>query len=166
MYCTQCGTANSDDIRFCMNCGASMVKRGDTPKDRSPYASGQPQSPNFAEQSPNPQYLGQSPAQPYPAYPGAQQVYPMPSNEGSASGRAVISMILSIISPFTCWLFLSIPGMILGKMEMNAIENGQASKAGEVFAKIGFYVGLAVTALSLVIPVLWLILKAIGAFAF
>ena len=90
----------------------------------------------------------------------------MPSNEGSASGRAVISMILSIISPFTCWLFLSIPGMILGKMELNAIQNGQASKAGEIFAKIGFYVGLAVTALSLVIPVLWLLLKAIGAFAF
>jgi uncharacterized protein DUF4190 len=148
-----------------MNCGAPMVKRGDTPKDRSPYVLGQSQSPKFADQSSNPPYIGQ-PAPPYPAYPGAQQVYPMPPNEGSASGRAVISMILSIISPFTCWLLLSIPGMILGKMEMNAIQNGQASKAGEIFAKIGFYVGLVVTALSLVIPVLWLLMKAIGAFAF
>jgi hypothetical protein len=80
----------------------------------------------------------------------------MQPKEGSASGRAVISMILSIISPFTCWLFLSIPGLILGKMEMNAIRDGQAPKAGETFAKIGFYVGLAVTLLSLVIPVIWL----------
>ena len=66
-------------------------------------------------------------------------------------------MVLSIISPFTCWILLSIPGMILGKLEMNAIRDGQAPKAGETFAKIGFYVGIAVTALSLVIPILWII---------
>jgi hypothetical protein len=143
MYCTQCGTANSDELRFCSNCGAPMVRRGDTPQNRAPSVSGQ---------TPYPEYRAESPS---PAYPGGP-AYPIHPKEGSASGRAVISMILSIISPFTCWLFLSIPGLILGKMEMNAIRDGQAPKAGETFAKIGFYLGLAVTVLSLVIPVIWL----------
>jgi hypothetical protein len=149
MYCTQCGTANSDELRFCSNCGAPMVRRGDTPQKRA--SSGE-------RQTPYPEYKGESP---YPAYSGGP-AYSMQPQQASASGRAVISMILSIISPFTCWLFLSIPGLILGKMEMNAIRDGQAPKAGETFAKIGFYVGLAVTALSLIIPVIWLILVAIG----
>jgi Domain of unknown function (DUF4190)/zinc-ribbon domain len=149
MYCTQCGTANSDELRFCSNCGAPMVRRGDTPQNR--VSSGSPQTPN-------PAYRGEAP---YPAYSGGP-AYPMHPQETSASGRAVISMILSLISPFTCWLFLSVPGLILGKMEMNAIREGQAPKAGETFAKIGFYVGLVVTLLSLIIPVIWLIMVAIG----
>jgi Domain of unknown function (DUF4190) len=86
----------------------------------------------------------------------------MHPQDAGASGRAVISMILSVISPFTCWLFLSVPGLILGKMEMNAIRDGQAPKAGEPFAKIGFYVGLVVTVLSLIIPLIWLMALAIG----
>jgi hypothetical protein len=57
-------------------------------------------------------------------------------------------MILSIVSIFTCGPFLSIPGMILGKMEMSAIRQGQAAQAGENFAKAGFYVGLVVTILG------------------
>jgi Domain of unknown function (DUF4190)/zinc-ribbon domain len=152
MYCTQCGTANSDELRFCSNCGAPMVRRGDTPQNRAPSVSGQTPYPEYRAESPYPGYRAESPS---PAYPGGP-AYPIHPKEGSASGRAVISMILSIISPFTCWLFLSIPGLILGKMEMNAIRDGQAPKAGETFAKIGFYLGLAVTVLSLVIPVIWL----------
>jgi tetrahydromethanopterin S-methyltransferase subunit G len=37
--------------------------------------------------------------------------------------------------------------MILGKMEMNAIRQGQAPTAGEGIAKAGFYIGLVVTIL-------------------
>jgi hypothetical protein len=65
-----------------------------------------------------------------------------------ASGRAIASMILSIVSLVAaCGPFTSIPGMILGKMEMNAIRAGQAPPAGETFAKIGFHLGLVVTIL-------------------
>ncbi|MBO0797916.1 MAG: zinc-ribbon domain-containing protein [Blastocatellia bacterium] len=163
MYCTQCGTANSDEIRFCMNCGAPMVRRGATPKDRSSSGQSQPPYPGYsgpsaATPSSYPSsFSGQSPSPSYTAYhndPGAQP-YQLPTSEGSASSRAVISMVLSVISPFTCWVLLSLPGMILGKMEMNAIRNGQAPKAGEVFAKIGFYVGLVISILSIVILIGW-----------
>jgi hypothetical protein len=37
--------------------------------------------------------------------------------------------------------------MILGKMEMNAIRDGKSPKAGETFAKVGFYLGLVMTIL-------------------
>jgi hypothetical protein len=64
-------------------------------------------------------------------------------------------MILSIISIFTCGALLSIPGMILGKMEMNAIRQGQAPPAGETLAKVGFYVGLGVTILTCLVGILY-----------
>jgi hypothetical protein len=46
-----------------------------------------------------------------------------------------------------CGFFTSIPGMILGRMEMSAIRQGQAPPAGEGIAKAGFYIGLVVTIL-------------------
>lgn len=90
---------------------------------------------------------GQAAQQSYQPYPGVQGSYPgyappMPQN---ASGRAIASMIISIVSFFTCGPFLSIPGMIMARMEMNAINEGKAPRAGETFAKIGFWVGLAST---------------------
>ena len=86
----------------------------------------------------------------------------MIAQQGSASGRAIASMIMSIISPFTCGPFLSIPGLILGKMEMNAIRDGQAPRAGEAFAKLGFYLGIVVTALFCLGGLAWFFLVAIG----
>jgi hypothetical protein len=64
-------------------------------------------------------------------------------------------MVLSIISVVTCGPFLSIPGMIMGKMEMSAIRQGQSPQAGENFAKAGFYVGLVVTILSCLVGLLY-----------
>jgi hypothetical protein len=71
-----------------------------------------------------------------------------PPKQG-ASGRAITAMILSLVGVFLCGFFTSIPGMILGKMEMTAIREGRASVAGDGFAKAGFYVGMVGTALSL-----------------
>ena len=45
--------------------------------------------------------------------------------------------------------------MILGKMEMNAISAGRAPQAGDGFAKTGFYLGIAGTAVSLLGTVLY-----------
>ncbi|HKX27227.1 MAG TPA: DUF4190 domain-containing protein [Blastocatellia bacterium] len=103
------------------------------------------------------------PSQPYQPYPGSQSAYAgspgyepyqssyanqLPMQQGKASGRAIASLIMSIASAFTCGFLLSIPGMILGKMEMNAIRDGKAPREGETLAKIGFYTGLVVTILS------------------
>jgi hypothetical protein len=70
-------------------------------------------------------------------------------SQTGASGRAITSMILSIASLVLCCTFLGVPGMILGKMEMNEIKAGRAPQAGDGFAKTAFYLGIAGTALSL-----------------
>lgn len=124
MFCTRCGTQNPDDAGFCRNCSNALTR---------PVSHQQPQAP------PYPGYQGP------PVYQSSYINQPL-AQQGSASGRAIASMILSILGLMpSCGFLTSIPGMILGKMEMNAIAAGQAPRAGETLAKIGFYVGIAGT---------------------
>ena len=58
--------------------------------------------------------------------------------------------------------FASIPGMILGKMEMNAINEGKAPQAGEAIAKVGFYVGIAATVIYALATLSFILLFLIG----
>jgi hypothetical protein len=173
MYCTRCGTANSEELMFCTNCSAPLNKPGESSRaqgssgsSQNPYSSPSGGAPGF----PNPQ----PPAQPYPGYRSAQPesqsyqpyqssyAHQMPTQQGSASTRAIASMILSIVSIATCGPILSIPGLIMGKMELNAIRDGQAPKAGETFAKVGFYVGIAATALYCLLGAVWAAILFIG----
>ena len=52
--------------------------------------------------------------------------------------------------------------MILGKIEMNAIRQGQAPLAGEGIAKAGFYIGLVVTILYGLVLLGYIFLFIIG----
>lgn len=172
MYCTRCGAANSDELMYCTSCSAPLVKPGESLRGQG--ASGGVQNPAPYAHRPGESQPNQS-DQPYPgyqsSYSGMQQYQPYQSSysnqpavqSAGASGRAIASMILSVISPFTCGFVLSIPGMILGKMEMNAIRDGQAPRAGETMAKVGFYVGLIVTILSCLLGLVWGIIAAISA---
>lgn len=172
MFCTRCGAANSDEMMYCTSCSAPLVKPGEALRGQGASGASQnpdPYAPRPAQSQPN------QPDQPYPgyqsAYSGMQQYQPYQSSyidqpqfqSAGASARAIASMILSIISPFTCWFVLSIPGMIMGKMEMDAIRKGQAPKAGETMAKVGFYVGLIVTVLSCLMGLIWSVIMAISA---
>jgi hypothetical protein len=150
MFCTRCGANNLDTDQFCRSCSAPLTKPGGAPG----ASSGSPQqpypysTPGHGQQQQTPQNYS-----PYPGYQGypppqygyANQMY---QQQHGASGRAITSLILSIVSIFGCGFFTSIPGMILGKMEMNAIRLGQAPPAGDGLAKAGFYIGLVVTILS------------------
>src|SRR5262249_4787084 len=166
MFCTRCGANNLDSDQFCRSCSAPLVRPGGA------QGQGRPSVP--AQQPPlyPPSVSGQQqpPSQSYPPYPGYQGYPPsqygyanqMSGQQSSASGRAIASMILSIASVFTCGPLLSIPGIILGKMEMDAIRGGQASPAGETYAKIGFYVGIVATAIFCLGILAWVILLASG----
>ncbi len=152
MFCNQCGTDNKDEARFCRNCAAPLVKAA--PPEPQPPPPAVPSPPAYSYQP------GQAVMPQEQSYQGYQSGYagynpPMPQ---SASGRAIAAMILSLVSIVTCGPLLSIPGMILGKMEMNAIRDGQAPQAGETFAKIGFYVGIAITALSALLIVVYVLI--------
>jgi hypothetical protein len=87
-------------------------------------------------------------------------------NSSGSSGRAIASLLLSICGLIFCGWFTSIPGMILGKMEMNAISEGRASQAGAGLAKTGFYMGIGVTALYGLIGGLYLLLIVFGSMSY
>jgi hypothetical protein len=192
MFCPQCGSPNPDEARFCRICAATLPTQSQAgrPEDQSTsgleaptqYLPPEPPRPSppdpdqgyrsafeSRQSPPNPdpygaymsqhQPPGYSPSYPpAPSYPGAQ-----PPTANSPSGRAVVSLVLSIMSVvFTCcFVFfapvMSIAGMVLGKMEMNAIRAGQAPAAGETMAKVGFWMGLVMTILSAVLIVFQII---------
>ncbi|MBK6799849.1 MAG: zinc-ribbon domain-containing protein [Acidobacteria bacterium] len=180
MFCTRCGTANSDDMMFCTNCSGPLIKSPTTTRinDQPTTRQGvqrnmppRPAQPAYDEPKPVPE---QNLNLPYPgyrsAYSGSQGYQPFQSSyaqqvsdmQGSASPRAITSMVLSLVSIVTCGPFLSIPALIIGKMEMNDIVKCLAPKAGETFAKIGFYLGIATTAFYCLLGVLWGLLLTIG----
>lgn len=144
MICTSCGTTNRDDAQFCRGCGTSLISPPQQPSAPIPPSSPLPPDP---PPSAYPGYQSQYPPgqsnplyNPNPGYGNYQA--PLPAGP---SGKAIASLILSILSLFTCGPFLSIPGMILGKMEMNAIAQVKSSQAGLGYAKAGFWIGLIAT---------------------
>jgi Domain of unknown function (DUF4190)/zinc-ribbon domain len=150
MFCTRCGANNLDTDQFCRSCSAPLTKPGGA----SGASSGTPQQPYLYSTPGQGQQQQQQPPQNYSPYPGYQG-YPTPQQgyanqtypQQGASGRAITSLVLSLVSIFMCGFLTSIPGMILGKMEMNAIRQGQAPSSGDGIAKAGFYIGLVVTIL-------------------
>lgn len=144
MFCNRCGTANADEVRFCVRCGTALLKPGSAQPSATPP---EYNLPGFRESGPS----FYQPYQPYPAQ-GAQLHQSHPGAytpmQGGASARAIASMILSLISIVSCGPFLSVPGLIMGKLELDAIRAGQAPVAGETFAKVGFYAGIAITVIS------------------
>lgn len=176
MFCTRCGTSNSNESMVCTNCSAPLVRPGETPRAQGPAGYDRTPSPysSGANWEQNPPPPAQS-SQPYPEYRSSysesqgyqpyQSTYAnqMPVQQASASGRAIAAMILSLVAIPTCFgPLLSIPGFILGKMEMNAIRAGTAPRAGETFAKVGFYVGIITTIIYCLLGAGWLALLTIG----
>ena len=157
MFCTRCGANNLDTDRFCRSCSSPLTKPGGAQGQGA--SSGSPQQP-YPYSTPGPGQQ-QQPPQGYAPYPG-YQVQPqygyanqMSAQQGGASGRAIAALIVSIISLLICCWPAGIVGIVLGKMEMNAIREGRAPRAGESVAKVGFYLGIVATALSLLVGALY-----------
>ncbi|MEP7337374.1 MAG: DUF4190 domain-containing protein [Acidobacteriota bacterium] len=165
MFCTRCGTQNSDDAAFCRSCSSPLTKPVTQPRQPGtappspPYA-----TPGSSQSSPGHPSSSHLPYPGYQGYPVYQSGYAnQPANQqGGASGRAIASLVLSIIGLLGCTFFTSIPGMILGKMEMNAIKEGKAPQAGEAIAKVGFYVGIAATVIYALAVLSFIMLFLIG----
>lgn len=168
MFCTRCGTQNPDDAGFCRNCSSPLTRPVSHSGQQTAPQPSQPTSGSYS--NPSSYTSPQSSQSPYPGYQGppvyqssfANQIV---AQQGSASGRAIASMILSILGLVMCGFLTSIPGMILGKMEMDAVKVGQAPKAGETLAKIGFYVGIAGTIISCLAGIVGIVLWIVGAAA-
>jgi hypothetical protein len=75
-----------------------------------------------------------------------------------ASGMAIASLVLAIVSFMMCGPLTSIPGLIIGKMELGKIERGESPEAGKLLAQIGFWANVGISALWLVIMCIYAIM--------
>lgn len=84
--------------------------------------------------------------------PVAKPVEPTTPTEGqpsqTGSTRAVVVLILGILSLVCAGFLTGIPAIIVGNMELKAIKNGEAPKEGEGVAKVGFILGIVGTVLT------------------
>jgi hypothetical protein len=88
-----------------------------------------------------------------------------PVNGGSASGMAIAALVMAIGSWVACGIFLSVPAMIVAKMEMGKIDRGESAPAGAGMAKAAFWVGAANVGLTVALVCIYGIIMvfAVGA---
>lgn len=87
-----------------------------------------------------------------------------PMENQGASGRAIASLVLGILSLIGCGCLAGIPALILAYGELRAIDAGESSPAGRGFAKAGQIMGwisIGLTILGIIIGILTGILGGI-----
>lgn len=137
--CPNCQRPNPPDAVFCRNCAASLPA-------------------GFGGQAYAPPRQNQQWHQPPPGGQMQGSFAPPMANTG-ASGRAIASLILTICSlVLCCGMFTSIPGAILGWIEVNAIKEGRSSPGGLTMAQIGMWGGIVMTVLSLIGSVVYFLM--------
>lgn len=139
--CPACREVNPYDAIYCRSCAAPLVAASNPFQQQAPPQWGQ-QQPQWSQPVGGPMM--------------AQQQAPAQSN------RPLIALILVLAGFLCCGPFTTIPGVILGWMEMNAIKEGRAPQSGLVMSQIAFWGGIAITILSIIGIVLYVLLMVAG----
>lgn len=116
-FCQRCKQSNPSEAAFCLNCAAPLGA-----------SSGRQQQANQPWHQPN--FSG----------PAVDKTF-------EASSRAKLALGLSLAGMFCLGPLASIPAIILGWMEISAINQGQSSAAGKSITTFG--IGMAVVSLVL-----------------
>lgn len=169
-YCPKCNKPNPPDALFCRSCASTMaVGQGNVnaQQNPSPFANQNPQQPPYANQQ-----AQQPPPPPFanPQWNQGAAGNPMAGNYAQASagpsGRAIASVILTVCAlVLCCGVFTSIPGAILGWLEISAIKEGRSSPGGLMFAQIGLWGGIIVTILAIIGYIFFLPIMMLGSMA-
>jgi hypothetical protein len=98
--------------------------------------------------------------------PVAKPVEPVQTTGGqptqAGSTRAVVTLILGILSLVCAGFLTGIPAIILGNMELKAIKKGEAPKEGEGVAKVGFILGIVGTVLTCLAMIGFFLIMILG----
>lgn len=155
MNCSICSAYNPEGAVFCGNCGASLLsgsgtEAGSVPAPPPPPAGGAgfpPPPPPSAGT-----YHNVPPPPPVSSVPAADK----------ASGLAITSLVLGILSVVCCCSFITgIPAIICGWLERGKIKRGESAAKGDVMALVGIILG----AIGVVLGVVWFILWVFGVLA-
>lgn len=79
-----------------------------------------------------------------------------------ASGRAMATLILGILSIVCAGFVAGIPAIILGAMELKAIRHGESPKEGESISKVGLALGVVGTVLTFLALLAFFAIIALG----
>lgn len=170
-YCPKCNKPNPPNALFCRSCAATISAGGqggvNAQQGQSPFAN------QNAQQTP-PLFANQNAQQAQQQPPFANQQWnqgaagsPRAGNYGrtadAPSGRAIASVILTVCSlVLCCGVFTSIPGAIVGWLEISAIKEGRSSPKGLMFAQIGLWGGIIMTIIAIIGYIFFLPLMLIG----
>ena len=141
--CPNCQQVNPPEAMFCRQCASTL-------------GAAQPNAPQYANppQPQNPQWN-----QPKVGNQGMQQNFPQAG--AAKSNRGIIGLVLVIVGLLCCGPFTSLPGAIMGWLELSAIKEGKAPADGLMIAQIALWGGIAVAVLHLVLYFLWVLLQLV-----
>jgi small-conductance mechanosensitive channel len=72
-----------------------------------------------------------------------------PPGTKSDNTKAIVTLVLGILSIVCCGFFAGIPAIFLGRSELKAIDEGRSQEQNRNLAKIGFILGIVGTILSI-----------------
>lgn len=88
------------------------------------------------------------PQNPTPTAPNSSPTPTTPASKGENT-KAIIALVLGILSLICCGFFTGIPAIFVGRSELKAIDQGLSPEGNRTLAKVGFILGIVGTILSL-----------------
>lgn len=70
------------------------------------------------------------------------------AGSSSDNTKAIVTLVLGILSLICCGFFTGIPAIFVGKSELKAIDEGRSPETNRSLAKVGFILGIIGTILS------------------
>ncbi|GIV15566.1 MAG: hypothetical protein KatS3mg022_1001 [Armatimonadota bacterium] len=92
---------------------------------------------------------------PPPAY-TVRQPPPTPRSTGTPSGEATAALVFGILGLICCPVF-SIAALVLGKQEMNRIDQGMSAVEGRGLAQAGYVLGIVSLVIWIAGILLWIL---------
>ncbi|GBC95074.1 hypothetical protein HRbin16_00861 [bacterium HR16] len=85
-----------------------------------------------------------------------RQPPPMPRSAGTPSGEATAALVFGILGLICCPVF-SIASLILGKQEMNRIDQGMSAVEGRGLAQAGYILGIVSLVIWVLVITVWVL---------